>query len=333
MGSHGYPILDWLLLITAIVVFIVAIFLNSLILCILYRRRLKSTTFLLIANQTVSEILYCAVNLSSFWFCSAYIVNFSLIMSILCALINAIRDSTLKVSIFSMSVIAYERYRILYRPLSSALNTLLLIKITWILGISLSILGNISKGSFVFFSKVMYTCKIIFKVDIPYFTRGYNFIIMFTITNILPLVITAFFYYKVIRKRRKRKLSKRRKSVNSYRNRNKQLTRNKRKTTEMLIALIAWYFIISVPIYVISMVKVLLQTKDIRHRCAQDYELPPDVLMFSVLFFIGSILVNPFIILYYNPDCKQEAYRILKLNNFVKSRNDHELHTFDTASL
>lgn len=314
---EGYPLSDWLLLIAAIVVFTAAIFFNSLILVILRRKQLKTTTFRFIAHQTVTEILYCVISLISHFICWSYIVESWWSMSVVCALVNVSRDLSLAVSTFLVSVISYDRYRKLYRPLSGEINTKLWTSVTWLLAFGMTSLSAINKGSFIFFKDQMFTCKMIIKLDYEYFAGGYHVMLFWSLTNIVPLIITAFFYYKVIVGRRERKRRKRKKSMENY---NKQeVIKEKRGTTQMLIVLIAWHFIVALPVCILAWIKVLLQTLDIRNRCAQEYVMPPEMIVFTGLYFLGSIVVNPFIILYYNPDCKQEAYKLLKVKCLVES--------------
>ena len=329
MESESYSITEWIVMIVFVAVFVVAIFLNSLILHILRRKQMKTTTFKFIANQTVSEILYCVISLTTNWFCWASLVQSSSLFSVLCVLLNTMRDSTLVVSTFSMTVIAYERYRKLYQPLSSELNTKLWIAIIWILSISLSMMGSVNKSNLLVFGKKdLFSCKVIFKIDsLSFFTHGYSIFIVITICNIIPLIITAYFYYKVIRNIRQRKLIGR----TVAETRDVQLKKNKRKTTEMLIALTALYFIVSLPIYCILLFKILFRSMEFYNRCTENFKIPIEAYVFFGLFFLGIILINPFIILYYNSDFKNEAFMILKLNKFVKSR-DTELQTFETVS-
>ena len=328
MGSKSYLISEWVIQIVFSVIFVVAMLLNVLILHILRQKQMKTTTFKLIANQTVSEILYCVLNLTINWFCWASLVQSSAVFAGLCVILHTTRDSTLVVSILSMALIAYERYRKLYQPFSSELKTKLWIAVIWIFSIGMTTIVSINRISLlVFGKKTLFSCKIIFKIDSLFFNRGYHILIAFTLCDLIPLIMTAFFYYKVIKNIRQRKLVGR----TVAEERDVQLRKNKRKTTQMLIALTVWNFIVSVPIYGIVVIKILFFSNDFENRCTNDYKITTASYIFARLFFLGSIMINPFIIFYYNSDFKFEAYRILKLKKFANS-GDNELQTVETAS-
>ena len=309
MSPEAYSATDWLLHAIYMLICLLAIGLHSLILRVLHRKQLNTTTFRLIANQTVSEILYCVLVISSQWFCWSYLVKHFPVLSVLCGVLSTIRNATLYVSTFSMVVIAYDRYKKLYRPLSSQMSPSLWIGLTWVIAIAFSILNNINRGLIILFNeKMMYSCKIIFKIDLQFFTRGHHFMLVFTFCNIIPLFITGFFYYKVIRKVRERKII-----GNSTSAKTEQMNKNKRRTTDMLIALVTCYFIITIPVYAIMFVRSFFVKMEESDICNEHKKPAVWAYFIAWVFCLGSILVNPFIILYYNPDFKQEMIRILHL--------------------
>lgn len=315
MTSKGYSSSDWALHALYVVICVFAICLHSLILQVLHHKQPKTTTFRLIANQTVSEILYCVLVVSNQWFCWSYLVNFSPLLSILCGVLSTIRNSTLYVSTFSMVVIAYDRHQKLYRPLSSELNASLWIGLTWISGIAFAVLNNINRGNIILFAEDMiYSCKITFKSDSLFFTRGYNYMLVFTFCNVGPLLVTGFLYYKVIRKVRQRKIIGNSLSVAK----SQQMTKSKRRTTEMLIALVTCYFIITIPVYIIMFIRSFVSKMDESDICDERKKPSAGAYFIAWTFCLGSILVNPFIIFYYNPDFKREVIRILRLERVIR---------------
>ena len=305
-----------------------AIFLNALILSILHRKQLKTPTFKLIANQTVSEIVFSSLAISRSWFCSAFAVNQSTVLSMFCGTIISVNDSTLYVSVFLMVAIAYERYRKLYRPMSSELNCKLWIAIIWVLAIFFSLFNNVDRRNILLFNEnVIFSCKVTFKSDLQFFRRGYNYAIVFVFCNIIPLLTTAFFYYKVIAKVRMRKLIGN--TVNT--DKGEKLAKGKRKTIQMCIAIVIWYFTITIPYYIFIFVEIFIQKVDPQLECSHDKTQSIASFIILGFFYLGSLCVNPFIICYYNPDFRQEVCSIFHLERFMKIKAD-ELQTFETTS-
>jgi hypothetical protein len=171
-------------------------------------------------------------------------------------------------------------------------------------------------------------CRIAIKTDLTFFRRGYNFFINFTLCNIIPLVLTAFFYYKVVKKVKERKVI----GGQVSEERQTELKKNKRKTTEMLIALVTWYFIISVPFYLMGLIKIFFLPKKLENRCTEDYVFPIETYAIAGVFLVGCVLINPFIIFHYNPDFKLEAYRVLRMKKREEQSKDTHLQEIETGS-
>lgn len=328
--AERYAATDWIVFIALCIFFVLSIFLNALVFHIIRLKNLKTMTFKLIANQTLSEILYCALSLSIYFFCSDPVVRYSRVLAIHCAFVSGIKDSMLSVSVFSMVVIAYERYRKLYRPMSSELNFKLWISMIWLLAMGFSPINIINNGYTIFFRKNgLFGCMVILSIDSTFFARGYNLFVTFTLINILSLVITAFLYYKVIVKVRQRKLV----GNTAAEDQSEKLKKNKRRTMEMLTTLIAWYFIFSLPIYGIVVFGYITESMTADQRCTEDFKYGAATVLSFTLFCFGSIFVNPLIIFYYNPDFKFEAFRILRFTRFSRQlRGDTELESMETGS-
>ena len=135
--SSVYNLSEWLYYTFFLLVYVVTIVPNGLVLIVLRRKQLKSTTFELIANQTVSEIMFCLVSIGCYVFCTKGLVDYSKSMLTLCHLINTVKDGNQIMTTFSILVIAYDRYRKLYRPLSAELNTRGLITVMWLVATGL----------------------------------------------------------------------------------------------------------------------------------------------------------------------------------------------------
>ena len=329
MSTISYPIFEWLFYMFFMLTFFAAIFLNSIILNILHRKQLNTTTFKLIANQTASEIVFSVLAISRSWFCASFSVNYSPVLSVLCGIIISVNDSTLYVSAFSMLVIAYERYRKLYRPLSSELNTKRWIISIWMSAIGLSLFNNIGRRNILLFSdKIIFSCKVMFPTNAKFFTQGYNYLIIFIVCNIIPLLLTAVLYFLVIKKLRERKL------IGNMVTTEKQekMSKNKRKTVKMLLAIVIWYFLITIPYYVFIFVEIFIQRIDPKTACSRPKMASLQSFLILGFFYLGSLCVNPFIICYFNPDFRQEVCRLFNLEKFMKTKATDELKTIETTS-
>jgi len=147
------------------------------------------------------------------------------------------------------------------------------------------------------------------------------------LSGIIPLIITAFFYFKVIKKIRERKII----GNTNITDKARKLRKNKRKTVEMLLAIVIWYFLITTPYYSFIFVEVFVQNLDTSSVCKDEKPFPIHKFIILGLFYLGSLCINPFIICWYNPDFKGEVTRLLNLQRFIKPRNSAEL-TLETTS-
>ena len=313
MSDQGYPTTEWIYFIIVFSTFSILIFLNVIILRIIRRTRLTTPTYKLIANQTVSEILYCILAISRCLICWSRLVNDWPHFSILCGLTYTLSDCSLYESVFSMLIIAYERYRKLYRPLSLNLNLKLWIAITWITALVLASFNNVSRRNVLFFDqKSILGCKVIFETDLDFFGKRFNFLIVFTLCFVLPLLATSFFYYKVIR----RILERKQIGTNVSDERHESFCKKKRNTIKMLVVILLFYFLFAMPIYIYAIVRAFLQNFNAAMICDPNKITSFEFHVIAGFFYLGSICINPFVIFYYNPDFRRELFRILYFDKF-----------------
>ncbi len=327
MGT-SYSIFEWFFYLFFMFIFLIAILCNSIILNIIIKKQFNTTTYKLIANQVVSDIAFSVLALSRNFFCSLYIISHSDYLLTFCGIIISINDSTVYVSVFSMMITAYERYRKLYSPSSRNLNTKLFIITIWLTAIWISLFNNINRQNIILFNeKVLFSCKITFKSKLKFFLKRYNYGITFALSAIIPLIITAYYYYKVIVKIRERKVV----GTSTITDKKKKLQKNKRKTVEMLLAIVIWYFLITTPYYTFIFVEVFVKNLDTSSDCNSEKQFPIHKFFVLGFFYLGSLCVNPFIICWYNCDFKEEVVRIFNLQKFIKTRNPAEI-TLETTS-
>ena len=131
----------------------------------------------------------------------------------------------------------------------------------------------------------------------------------------------------MIKKLRQRKLV----GNNIGEEKQEKLTKNKRKTVRMLLAIVIWYFIITIPYYVFIFVEIFILKIDAKTDCKRG-KTSVQTFVILGLFYLGSLCVNPFIICYYNPDFRQEVIRIFGLEKFMKTKVTDEMKTLETTS-
>ena len=138
----------------------------------------------------------------------------------------------------------------------------------------------------------------------------------------------AFFNYKVIAKVRARKLVG--KTVNLQRG--DQLNRTKRKSSGMLIGLVTGYFVTTIPYFIYVFVDVVLLKTNLALKCGNPDYKPVLVFNIASIYYTGSVVVNPIIIFYFNPDFRQELFRIFRFKRKEKLDNVVEVKTVETQN-
>ena len=134
---------DWIVLLLYFITAIIAIFGNIFVCLVIYNnKKLRSTTYLLILNMAISDIIGGLVIPGQWLFCSTYILESGYFWQRMCGISKSMQYLSYYVSTFTMTAIAIDRNRLICKPLSSRLRPLTPILITWFLGI-IFVLGTL----------------------------------------------------------------------------------------------------------------------------------------------------------------------------------------------
>ena len=131
-----YSVRDiWLLglyLLTAIVAMV-----GNIFVCVtIYRkRRLRSTTYVLIFNMAVSDVLGGFVIPAQWLLCSTCSLNSGPLTTSACGVMKQLQVLSYYVSSLTMVAIAYDRYRLVCKPMAGRVNVACLVTLVWVLGL------------------------------------------------------------------------------------------------------------------------------------------------------------------------------------------------------
>ncbi|XP_054167152.1 G-protein coupled receptor 83-like [Oppia nitens] len=317
--------MEWMCYTFSIVIFLMAILFNTVILNMIVKKGLKTTTYQLIINQIVAELVFSVLAISRSIICNVYLVNRSpVFLAYGCGVLISVNDSTLYVSAFSMIAIAYERYRKIYRPMSSELRIRQWIVSIWSLAIGLSLFNNINRQNIIFFgTNLIYRCRVLFNTDITFFEKRYNYAVVFSVCCVGTLITTAYLYYRVIQKIRDRQLV----GNTVIARRAETLIKNKRRTIDMLLGIVIWYVTVTTPYYLFIFYETFIKMVDPREDCRREESASIYKFLFIGFFYFGSLCVNPILICWYNHDFRNEIWRIFGLDKFRTTGSDMNSET------
>ena len=128
--------IDWIVLSLYFITAIIAIFGNIYVcLVIYYKKKLRSTTYMLVLNMAISDIMGGLTIPGQWLFCATVILETGGFAIHICGIWNSMQIISYYVSTFTMTAIAFDRYRHICMPLSNRMRPRILIMITWGLGI------------------------------------------------------------------------------------------------------------------------------------------------------------------------------------------------------
>ena len=127
---------DWIVLTLYFIIAITAIFGNIYVCLVIYnKRKLRSTTYMLVLNMAISDIMGGLTIPGQWLFCATVILETGGFAIRICGLWNSLQILFYYVSTFTMTAIAFDRFRHICKPLSNRMRQRILIMIPWSLGI------------------------------------------------------------------------------------------------------------------------------------------------------------------------------------------------------
>lgn len=126
---------DWFVLTLYLITAVVAIF-GNLFVCLVVqnKKNLRSTTYKLLVNMAISDIIGGLVIPSQWLFCWTYLLDSGPTAQRFCGLSKSAQILSYYASTLTMTVIAVERYRLICQPLSAKMSPTLPIAVIWLLG-------------------------------------------------------------------------------------------------------------------------------------------------------------------------------------------------------
>jgi len=308
-NDDSYTWSEWIIFFCYIVLGLVGAVGNGFILLVIRRRKLRTTTMSLIANQAVSDLSCGLIYLSLWALCSEKVVSSGLTGLTTCEVAYTIKVTTFFVSVFTMVIISIDRFRKLcyYPSKNLGLSTQNCIIIIWIAGLATSVLCMFHfRVSLFFTSERLVGCRLAYKVEnVPFFELHYNFLLIILISGIAPLLITTYMYYRIVKKLKDRQV------VGTQVDNNQSeaiFNKNRKRTIHMLISTLVFYFLLCGPIYANFFISYFI-VRILPEDCGPGTH---EALFYLIAYFLSvtSICVNPVIYCYYNSEFRGEAKRI-----------------------
>lgn len=122
----------FLYLITSIVSIVGNVFVCA---TIIRKKNLKSTTYKLIFSMSLSDIAGGVVIPAQWLLCSTLFLDYSSVNIILCMMMKTTQMLSYYVSSLTMAAIAYDRYRLVCKPLSDPLKARFMLIFVWCVGL------------------------------------------------------------------------------------------------------------------------------------------------------------------------------------------------------
>ncbi|RWS19452.1 hypothetical protein B4U80_14428 [Leptotrombidium deliense] len=149
-----------------------------------------------------------------------------------------------------MAVISAGRYFFICRGIENKIKIMPCIVILWLISILLSVLfmGHWEMPEY-FTENRLIGCRYITLFSVPFFTQKYQTILVSIIVYIVPTIVVAVLYSKVIQK------------INSVKvkGREAKIEHRNWKTTKMLISILVWYDALCAPLFLVSNLDVFLK--------------------------------------------------------------------------
>ncbi|RWS24889.1 hypothetical protein B4U80_13839 [Leptotrombidium deliense] len=330
-SSTNYLVRDILLLVLYSITALIALFGNYIVCKIIFSKhsRLKNSTYTLVGNLAISDILGGITIPGQWLFCSTHALDVWK-LEFMCSVSKSLQVLSFYISSLTMMLIAMERYHGIMYPLKRPLKTKVLIIATWI---STTIFVALTMGSakiFEYFTNDrIISCRIVLKFTTPFNSDNLRSQRVWGIwlgQYLIPLLVTCLLYAKVVRKiwlRERTGIATVSKSERDA---------EKRRIIFMLITVVVVFTLCWLPLHILNFVDYVIKKLEKRSGGRGGGKLCNDSTLYFLLYWLGisSCCYNPFIYWWMNPSFRRGFLNILPsyaIRNF-KSR----VHTKGTTS-
>ena len=305
---------DYFVLFLYLITAIVAIIGNFFVCWVIYKTpKLRSTTYYLLFNMAVSDLIAGVVIPAQWLLCAHHLLeNFSY-MARICAITKGFQILSYYLSTYSMLFVAIDRFMLVRYPASQGLHRKWIpLSLSWLVGLAFSATTVVNMRISEYFSpKSLMSCRIVFATSDPKSFRYVRIIVYLASQYVLPLLSICVLYYFVWKTIRERDVigSKTESNV-------KKMSNAKKKLIKMLVIVVAVFALAWLPVHCIHFINFFV------------YPLLPKgcnsttFYMFTYWLAISSCCYNPFIYYWGNPEFRgsflsvwariRGAYRFLK---------------------
>ncbi|XP_054158293.1 prolactin-releasing peptide receptor-like [Oppia nitens] len=306
-GTHLQLVQDIVILILYGLTTGVGVFGNSLVCYVVFSRPTISTTYILIGNLAISDILG-SLSIPGQWLLCSY--------GILdgygdkgCGLAKSGQILSYYVSTFTMTVIAYDRYLVVQKPLARRLRPTLPIATVWTLSALCCLPSMTSMRIWEFFGprRLIY-CRIVFVTQslsphistagFRQFRAAFVMVTQYAIPLSLSTVLYVFCMIKIVSRKRIGAVTAQQSRL---------FSRSKRRTIQMLTLALMAFALAWLPVHLIHLVDFYITPLLATDCNSSQYYL------FFYWLAISSCCFNPFIYCYLNQDFRTAGRRWLRL--------------------
>ncbi|XP_054168920.1 G-protein coupled receptor 83-like [Oppia nitens] len=300
---------DWIILSMYFLTFLLALIGNIFICLVIYnKKKLRSTTYKLIVNMAISDIIGGIVIPGQWLFCSTYLLDNGSFNHRLCGLSKSLQILSYYVSTYSMTVIAIDRYRLICRPLAPRMQPLIPILSTWILGAVFTATTFFSMRVSEYFSPIqgLIGCRVIFPSDISLLLRKWRVMLVIITQYLIPLSLTGYFYGMVIYTVWQRERVGATGGVGGVdQTKKKSFNANKKRTIKMLMTVVVMFGLAWFPTQLMHYLKFYTSVIPVQ----KSYNKCNSTTFYMLCYWLGisSCFYNAFIYCHFNKDFRSEA--------------------------
>lgn len=260
------------------------------------RKHLRNcTTYKLIYWMAISDIIGGAAIPGQMFMCSTIMLDLGWVSMSLCALMKTMQIMSYYVSSLTMLSMAYDRYRLVCHPQARPIKAKRLLIACWTLSLVFILMNLFSMRVNEFFSPTdgIITCRVVFETRFGTIFKRARYMFLLSTQYVLPLSLTAIFYFLVAKRIWQRQEMTGTKSTDKL----EQFDQRKRDTIRMLVIVTVLFALSYVPNHVVHLLKyytsLLPKKKSTKCHSSTFY-------MLCYWLAVSNCAYNPFVYCYFN---------------------------------